>query len=64
MNNQMNKNAASTVLLALAIAAGASGDLAPLSFIERGREGLDTWQAWIDKIAEIKARYPAPGDAT
>lgn len=34
------------------------GDLAPLSFIERGREGLDTWQAWLDLTGVVPG---APG---
>lgn len=33
----------------------------PLFF--KHQRGETTWQAWIDKIAEIKARYPLPGDA-
>lgn len=33
----------------------------PLFF--KHQRGETTWQAWIDKIAEIKARYPLQGDA-
>jgi hypothetical protein len=31
------------------------GDLAPLAFIEKGREGLDTWHGWADLTGLVPA---------